>query len=113
MLCVMEIAFSGNVEFKITDFAAPAQAPLWPWRRRQAKPWGNSEDAMPDLASLLPLVALLLVIGGFAGIVAGRLGGGGGLALVPAFFYAFEHLGYGGPKLMQVLVCLLYTSRCV
>ena len=30
------------------------------------------------------------------------LGVGGGIVLVPAFFYAFSALGYGGPQLMQV-----------
>lgn len=59
---------------------------------------------MPDLAALLPMVALLLVIGGLAGVVAGLLGVGGGIVLVPAFFYAFSHLGYGGPQLMQICV---------
>ena len=59
---------------------------------------------MPDLASLLPMLALLLVIGGFAGVVGGLLGVGGGIVLVPAFFYAFGHLGYGGDQLMQVCV---------
>ena len=29
-------------------------------------------------------------------------GVGGGIVLVPAFFYAFQTLGYGGPQLMQV-----------
>ena len=59
---------------------------------------------MPDLADLLPMLALLLVIGGFAGVVGGLLGVGGGIVLVPAFFYAFGHLGYGGDQLMQVCV---------
>lgn len=59
---------------------------------------------MPDLSQLLPMAALLVVIGGVAGVVAGLLGVGGGIVLVPAFFYAFSHLGYGGPQLMQICV---------
>lgn len=59
---------------------------------------------MPDLASLLPMLALLMAIGAFAGVIAGLLGVGGGIVLVPAFFYAFEQLGYDGPQLMQVCV---------
>ena len=59
---------------------------------------------MPDLATLLPMIALLLGIGAFAGVIAGMLGVGGGIVLVPAFFYMFGHLGYAGPQLMQVCV---------
>ena len=59
---------------------------------------------MPDLATLLPMVALLLAIGAIAGVIAGLLGVGGGIVLVPAFFYTFAHLGYQGPKLMQICV---------
>jgi uncharacterized membrane protein YfcA len=32
------------------------------------------------------------------------LGVGGGIVLVPAFFYAFQSLGYGGDQLMQICV---------
>jgi uncharacterized membrane protein YfcA len=59
---------------------------------------------MPDPASLLSMLAVLLVIGAFAGVIGGLLGVGGGIVLVPAFFYAFGHLGYGGDQLMQVCV---------
>lgn len=59
---------------------------------------------MPDLASLLPMFALLLAIGAVAGVISGMLGVGGGIVLVPAFFYAFDQLGYGGPQLMQVCI---------
>lgn len=57
---------------------------------------------MPDASLLIPMIGLLAVIGAFAGVIAGLLGVGGGIVLVPAFFYAFGALGYGGPQLMQV-----------
>lgn len=59
---------------------------------------------MPDIATLLPMLVLLMGIGAISGVVAGLLGVGGGIVLVPAFFYTFSHLGYGGPQLMQVCV---------
>ena len=46
-----------------------------------------------DIPTLLPVLASLIVIGGFAGFLAGLLGVGGGIVLVPAFFYAFQSLG--------------------
>ena len=55
-----------------------------------------------DIPTLLPVLASLIVIGGFAGFLAGLLGVGGGIVLVPAFFYAFQSLGYAGPQPMQV-----------
>ena len=57
---------------------------------------------MAEIATYLPMLALLIVIGGIAGVIAGLLGVGGGIVLVPAFFYTFAHLGYDGPQLMQV-----------
>lgn len=57
---------------------------------------------MPPLADLLPMLAFLVVIGAFAGVLAGLLGVGGGIVLVPAFFFTFTHLGHAGPQLMQV-----------
>ncbi|MEI2805249.1 sulfite exporter TauE/SafE family protein [Albidovulum sp.] len=70
---------------------------------------------MPATADLLPMIALLLAIGAFAGVIAGLLGVGGGIILVPAFYYAFEGLGYAGPDLMQVclatsLATIIVTS---
>lgn len=57
---------------------------------------------MPDMSVLLPMAAMLLAIGAFAGVIAGLLGVGGGIILVPAFFFAFSALGYGGAQLMQL-----------
>jgi uncharacterized membrane protein YfcA len=70
---------------------------------------------MHDPALLMQMFALLLVIGAFAGVLAGLLGVGGGIVLVPAFFYAFQTLGYDGPQLMQVclatsLATIIVTS---
>ncbi|MCV2889600.1 sulfite exporter TauE/SafE family protein [Ruegeria aquimaris] len=70
---------------------------------------------MPDMMLLMQMLALLIVIGAFAGVLAGLLGVGGGIVLVPAFFYAFQTLGYGGPQLMQMclatsLATIIVTS---
>jgi uncharacterized membrane protein YfcA len=71
--------------------------------------------ALPDTTLLLQMLGLLLVIGAFAGVLAGLLGVGGGIILVPAFFYAFQTLGYAGPQLMQIclatsLATIIVTS---
>jgi len=70
---------------------------------------------MPDTVLLVQMLGLLLVIGAFAGVVAGLLGVGGGIVLVPAFFYTFTALGYDGPQLMQIclatsLATIIVTS---
>lgn len=57
---------------------------------------------MPETTLLLSMGAMLLAIGAFAGVLAGLLGVGGGIVLVPAFFYAFAALGYESPQLMQI-----------
>lgn len=57
-----------------------------------------------DFTTLLPMLLLLFAIGAFTGVIAGLLGVGGGIILVPAFFYLFDHLGYGGAHLMQVCI---------
>lgn len=70
---------------------------------------------MPDTMLLLQMLVMLMVIGALAGVLAGLLGVGGGIVLVPAFFYAFQTLGYGGPQLMQMclatsLATIIVTS---
>lgn len=57
---------------------------------------------MPETTLLIQMLVMLMAIGAFAGVLAGLLGVGGGIVLVPAFFYAFQTLGYDGPQLMQV-----------
>jgi uncharacterized membrane protein YfcA len=98
-------------------------APLWPFPIAAAgKSLFTSSHChncqvhpLPEMSVLLPMIALLVAIGAFAGIIAGLLGVGGGIVLVPAFFYTFAHLGYDSPKLMQVclatsLATIIVTS---
>ena len=70
---------------------------------------------MPDTMILIQMGAMLMAIGAVAGVLAGLLGVGGGIVLVPAFFYAFQTLGYEGPQLMQMclatsLATIIVTS---
>lgn len=64
---------------------------------------------------LIPPALLLLATGAFAGVLAGLLGVGGGIVLVPAFLYVFTEAGYGGPQVMQLclatsLATIIVTS---
>jgi len=70
---------------------------------------------MHDTTLIIQLFLFLIVIGGVAGVLAGLLGVGGGIVLVPAFFFAFQMLGYDGPQIMQVclatsLATIIVTS---
>lgn len=70
---------------------------------------------MPMLSEILPMLAFLTLIGAVSGVIAGMLGVGGGIVLVPAFFFAFGYLGYAGPDLMQIclatsLATIVFTS---
>ena len=57
-----------------------------------------------DFAIFLPMLVLLLVIGAATGVIAGLLGVGGGIVLVPAFFYLFGRMGFASDHLMQVCI---------
>ncbi len=68
-----------------------------------------------QFVELAPLFILLLSVGAVAGILAGLLGVGGGVVLVPAFYYVFASLGYETQYLMQIclatsLATIIITS---
>jgi len=68
-----------------------------------------------DFTALLTLAAYLAVPAAFAGVLAGLLGVGGGIVLVPAFLFAFGALGYDSASIMQIclatsLATIIVTS---
>jgi len=68
-----------------------------------------------DISTVIPVLACLIVVGALAEFLAGLLGVGDGIVLVPAFFYVFQALGYDGPQLLQVwlatsLATIIVTS---
>jgi len=70
---------------------------------------------MPETALLIQMALLLMGIGAFAGVLAGLLGVGGGIVLVPAFYFSLAALGYDSPELMQIclatsLATIIVTS---
>lgn len=67
------------------------------------------------MSEIVTLFGILAVSGAIAGIISGLLGVGGGIILVPAFFYAFTSLGYVPDQLMQICVAtstgtIIFTS---
>lgn len=68
---------------------------------------------MANTTLLLQMAALLLAIGAFAGVLAGLLGVGGGIVLVPAFYFAFSALGYDSQQLMQLCLGTSLTTIIV
>ncbi|MDO5648041.1 sulfite exporter TauE/SafE family protein [Paracoccus sp. (in: a-proteobacteria)] len=63
---------------------------------------------------IIPALALAAT-GAVAGVLAGLLGVGGGIVLVPAYFYVFSAAGFGGPGVMQLclatsLATIIVTS---
>ncbi|OSP55589.1 sulfite exporter TauE/SafE family protein [Pseudoruegeria sp. SK021] len=59
---------------------------------------------MPDPMVIFSLFLVLCAAGAIAGIISGLLGVGGGIILVPAFYYAFNGLGFHPDQLMQICV---------
>lgn len=57
-----------------------------------------------DLVPLLPLAAVLLAAGAVAGVIAGLLGVGGGIVIVPVLYHLFTQMGIEEGVRMKVAV---------
>lgn len=57
---------------------------------------------MQTVQDLAPLIVMLLASSAFAGLLAGLLGVGGGIVLVPVYLTIFTAEGYGGGEIMRV-----------
>lgn len=56
------------------------------------------------LGELAFIAGFMVMVGSFAGVLAGLLGVGGGIVIVPALFYVFTALGHPPATLMHVCV---------
>ena len=65
------------------------------------------------MTELLPYILALLLAGGFAGILAGLLGVGGGIVLVPAYASILTAAGYAGGDMMQVCLATSLSTIIV
>ena len=68
-----------------------------------------------DLGQLLPLIAIAVTAGVAGGILAGLLGVGGGIVIVPALYFALSTVGMDAAITMQVavgtsLATIVFTS---
>jgi len=59
---------------------------------------------MPDASGLLWLLPLLGLAGIIAGVLAGLLGVGGGIVIVPVLYHVFSYLGFDAEILMHLAV---------
>ena len=62
-----------------------------------------------DIALLIPMGIALIFAGAFAGVIAGLLGVGGGIVLVPVLYFVFDALSVGVTK--TVLYILPWAHR--
>ncbi|MCA8880635.1 MAG: sulfite exporter TauE/SafE family protein [Rhodobacteraceae bacterium] len=68
-----------------------------------------------DTATLLTLIGVAVAAGVVGGILAGLLGVGGGIVIVPALYFALTRAGFSGAHTMQVavgtsLATIVFTS---